>query len=547
MLLSRLLTRTSFDSYADFKKNYELIVPERFNFARDVVDAWAEADERKRALVWLNDRGERREFTFKEISELSKKAANYLSSLGLKKGDRVMTLLKRNWQYWVTAVACHRMGVVIIPASVQLATKDIVYRVNAAQIKAIIATDDAWSQKQVENSVPQCPSLQHILLARGGKEGWLDYDRGIEEAPAEFTMPDIVNTDVLVCYFTSGTTGMPKLVVHDQTYPLGHIVTAKFWQRVEDGGLHLTVSDSGWAKFGWGCIYGQWISGSAVLGYDFDKFDARNLINCVRNEKPTTFCVPPTMYRFMMKEGITREDFMSVRSCGTAGEALAAEITKEFQRITGLVIHEGFGQSEGSVLIGNFAWFDPRPGALGKPSPLYDIAIVDEEGNECPVGQEGEIVIRSLHKTVPPGLLRGYWVDGRVERNYDDVYHTNDVAWADENGFYWYVGRNDDVIKCSGYRIGPFEIESVLLTHPAVHEVAITAVPDPIRGQVVCATVVLSKGYEGTPELTRELQTYVKKLTAPYKYPRVVRYVDELPKTVSGKISRARIRAGESK
>ena len=547
MLLSKLLTRTSFDSYADFKKNYELMVPEKFNFARDVVDAWAEADEHKRALVWLNDRGERREFTFKEISELSKKAANYLSSLGLRKGDRVMTLLKRNWQYWVTAVACHRMGVVIIPASVQLATKDIVYRVNAAQIKAIIATDDAWSQKQVEDSVPQCPSLQHILLARGGKEGWLDYDRGIEEAPAEFTMPDIVNTDVLVCYFTSGTTGMPKLVVHDQTYPLGHIVTAKFWQRVEDGGLHLTVSDSGWAKFGWGCIYGQWISGSAVLGYDFDKFDARNLINCVRNEKPTTFCVPPTMYRFMMKEGITREDFMSVRSCGTAGEALAAEITKEFQRITGLVIHEGFGQSEGSVLIGNFAWFDPRPGALGKPSPLYDIAIVDEDGNECPVGQEGEIVIRNLHKTVPPGLLRGYWVDGRVERNYDDVYHTNDVAWADENGFYWYVGRNDYVIKCSGYRIGPFEIESVLLTHPAVHEVAITAVPDPIRGQVVCASIVLSKGYEGTPELTKELQTYVKKLTAPYKYPRVVRYVDELPKTVSGKISRARIRAGESK
>ncbi|MDY4518870.1 MAG: AMP-binding protein [Candidatus Spyradocola sp.] len=547
MLLSKLLTRTSFDSYADFKKNYELMVPEKFNFARDVVDAWAEADEHKRALVWLNDRGERREFTFKEISELSKKAANYLSSLGLRKGDRVMTLLKRNWQYWVTAVACHRMGVVIIPASVQLATKDIVYRVNAAQIKAIIATDDAWSQKQVEDSVPQCPSLQHILLARGGKEGWLDYDRGIEEAPAEFTMPDIVNTDVLVCYFTSGTTGMPKLVVHDQTYPLGHIVTAKFWQRVEDGGLHLTVSDSGWAKFGWGCIYGQWISGSAVLGYDFDKFDARNLINCVRNEKPTTFCVPPTMYRFMMKEGITREDFMSVRSCGTAGEALAAEITKEFQRITGLVIHEGFGQSEGSVLIGNFAWFDPRPGALGKPSPLYDIAIVDEDGNECPVGQEGEIVIRNLHKTVPPGLLRGYWVDGRVERNYDDVYHTNDVAWADENGFYWYVGRNDDVIKCSGYRIGPFEIESVLLTHPAVHEVAITAVPDPIRGQVVCASIVLSKGYEGTPELTKELQTYVKKLTAPYKYPRVVRYVDELPKTVSGKISRARIRAGENK
>ena len=427
----------------------------------------------------------------------------------------------------------------------QLATKDIVYRVNAAGIRAIIATDDEWSQAQVEAAKPQCPDLEFLLLARGGKDGWIDYDQGIAQAKPEFTMPHIDNSDVMVCYFTSGTTGMPKLVVHDQTYPLGHIVTAKFWQRVEDGGLHLTVSDSGWAKFGWGCIYGQWISGSAVLGYDMDKFSARHLIDVVRNERPTTFCVPPTMYRFMMKEGITREDFQSVRSCGTAGEALAAETSREFQRITGLVIHEGFGQSEGTVLIGNFPWFDPCPGALGKPSPLYDIAIVDENGAECPVGQEGEIVVRNLHESVPPGLTRGYWVDGKVQRNYDDVYHTGDVAWADENGFYWYVGRNDDVIKCSGYRIGPFEIESVLLTHPAVHEVAITAAPDPIRGQVVCASIVLSEGFAGTPELTKELQTYVKRLTAPYKYPRVVRYVEELPKTVSGKISRARIRAGE--
>ncbi len=545
MLLSKLLTRTHFDSYADFKKNYELHIPAHFNFARDVVDAWAEEEPEKRALVWLNDRGERRVFTFKEISDLSKQAAHFLSSLGLKKGDRVLTLLKRNWQYWVTAVACHRMGVVIIPASVQLATKDIVYRVNAAGIRAILATDDAWSQAQVEAAKPQCPDLEFLLLARGGKEGWIDYDAGIAASPAEFAMPPIENRDLLVCYFTSGTTGMPKLVVHDQTYPLGHIVTAKFWQRVEDGGLHLTVSDSGWAKFGWGCIYGQWIAGSAVLGYDMDKFSARHLIDVIRTERPTTFCVPPTMYRFMMKEGITREDFLSVRSCGTAGEALAPETSREFQRITGLVIHEGFGQSEGTVLIGNFPWFDPCPGALGKPSPLYDIALVDENGQECQVGQEGEIVIRGLRETLPPGLTRGYWVDGKVQRNYDDVYHTGDVAWADENGFYWYVGRNDDVIKCSGYRIGPFEIESVLLTHPAVHEVAITAAPDPIRGQVVCASIVLSEGYEGTPELTKELQTYVKRLTAPYKYPRVVRYVQELPKTVSGKISRARIRAGE--
>ena len=547
MLLSKLLTRTHFDSYADFKKNYELHVPEHFNFARDVVDAWAEADPEKRALVWLNDRGERRTFTFREISDLSKQAANFLSSLGLKKGDRILTLLKRNWQYWVTAVACHRMGVVIIPASVQLATKDIVYRVNAAGIRAIIATDDEWSQAQVEAAKPQCPDLEFLLLARGGKDGWIDYDQGIAQAKPEFTMPHIDNSDVLVCYFTSGTTGMPKLVVHDQTYPLGHIVTAKFWQRVEDGGLHLTVSDSGWAKFGWGCIYGQWISGSAVLGYDMDKFSARHLIDVVRNERPTTFCVPPTMYRFMMKEGITREDFQSVRSCGTAGEALAAETSREFQRITGLVIHEGFGQSEGTVLIGNFPWFDPCPGALGKPSPLYNIQLVDADGNSCEDGEEGTIAVMDVKNHPPTGLFTGYFQNPEMtqEKLGGAYYDTGDVAWRDSNGYYWFVGRNDDVIKCSGYRIGPFEVESALLEHPAVVECAITGAPDPIRGQVVKATIVLAKGYEGTPELTKELQNHVKHATAPYKYPRVIEYVDELPKTIGGKIKRAQIRKAD--
>ena len=544
MLLSKLLTKTSFDSYQDFKENYELHVPSNFSFPRDVVDAWAEAEPNKRALVYLDDHGHRREFSFQEMSCLSKKAASYLQSLGLQKGDRVLLILKRNWEYWVTALALHRLGVVLIPASIQLTAKDISYRVNAADIRMIIATDETWTLEQIEQAKPQCPNLRYLALCRGQREGWLDYSKGIEEADESFVAPQLRNSDILIIYFTSGTTGMPKMVVHDQTYPLGHIVTARFWQRVENNGLHLTVSDSGWAKFGWGCIYGQWIAGTAVLGYDMDnKFNARNLINVIATERPTTVCVPPTIYRFMMKEGLTWNDFLSVRHCCTAGEPLAPEVNKEFQRLTGLMIHEGFGQSESSVLVANFPWFDPRPGSLGKPSPLYDIAIVDENGEECGIGEEGEIVIRGVAEQSPPGLTVGYWKDGKLERGYDAVYHTGDVAWMDENGFYWYVGRNDDVIKCSGYRIGPFEIESVLLTHPAVHECAITAAPDPIRGQVVCASIVLSEGYQGSDALTKELQQYVKKLTAPYKYPRVVRYVESLPKTVSGKISRAQIRA----
>ncbi|MDR2514762.1 MAG: AMP-binding protein [Christensenellaceae bacterium] len=544
MLLSRFLAKTSFDSYDDYKKNFEILVPESFSYPRDVVDEWAKAEPAKRALAWLDDHGQRREFSFAEISSLSKKAASYLQNLGIKKGDMVLVQLKRHWEYWVTALALHRLGAVLIPASIQLTAKDIAYRAAIAGIRMVIACNEEWSLSQIEEALPQCQGLEFLALCRGSREGWLDYSTGIEAAGEEYAAPDLKNSDLLLSYFTSGTTGMPKMVMHDQTYPLGHIVTAKYWQQVENGGLHFTASDSGWAKFGWGCLYGQWIAGTAILGYDQDlKFNARNLINVLRQEKPTTVCVPPTIYRFIMREGLTREDFMSVRHCCTAGEPLAPEVNREFERLTGLPIHDGFGQSEGIVLVGNFAWFDSCPGSMGKPSPLYDIAIVDEEGRECPVGEEGEIVIRGLDRGLPPGLTIGYYSDGRVSRHYAAVYHTGDVAWMDESGFYWYVGRNDDVIKCSGYRIGPFEIESVLLTHPAVLECAITAAADPIRGQVVCATIVLSPGHEGTPALTKEIQDYVKKLTAPYKYPRVVRYIDALPKTTSGKIIRAQIRS----
>ena len=543
MLLSKLLSRTTFDSYADFKKNYELRVPARFNFARDVVDAWAEADPRKRALVWLNDRGERREFTFAEISELSKKAANYLSSLGLKKGDRVLTLLKRNWQYWVTAVACHRMGVVIIPASVQLATKDIVYRVNFAGIRAIIATDDEWSQGQVEEAAKQCTGLDYLLLARGGKEGWLDYDRGIAEAPAEFKMPEIYNTDILLSYFTSGTTGMPKMVLHNHSYPLAHIQTAIFWHNVQSDGIHFTVSDSGWGKCLWGKFYGQWFGETTVFVYEFDKFEPQKMLQVMQDYKITTFCAPPTIYRYFIKEDLSKFDLSSLCYATTAGEALNPEVFDQFKRATGIDIKEAFGQTETTAILGNFVCMKGQKGSLGRPSPLYKVDIVDENGESCPPGETGEIAIHTDRGT-PYGLFMCYYKDEELTRKawHDGIYRTGDLAWRDEKGYYWYVGRADDVIKSSGYRIGPFEVESALMEHPAVLETGITGVPHPERGQVIKATIVLAPGYVPSEELKRELQDHVKKATAPYKYPRVIEFVDELPKTISGKIKRFEIR-----
>ncbi len=543
-MLDALVNRTNFNSYEDFKVNYRVEAKENFNFAYDIVDEWPKRQPGKRALLWRDDFGGERTFTFEDISRLSKNCAAYLSANGIKKGDRVLLILKRRWEYWVTAVALHRIGAVLIPASNQLTAKDIVYRVGAAEIRAIIGVNDPWVVEQVETALPECPAVQKLMMVAGEREGWLNLTKAIQEGNADFERPAGHSIrDLLLIYFTSGTTGMPKMVVHDHSYPLGHITTAKFWQRVEDDGLHLTMSDSGWAKFGWGSIYGQWIAGSAILGYDQEKFSARLLIDVIRQYRPTSVCVPSTIYRFMMKEGLTREDFSSVRHCTTAGEPFSPEVSKEFLRLTGLSVAEGFGQSESSVLVGNFKWFDVRPGSMGKPSPLYDIVLLDEEGEVCPIGEEGEICVRGLNTSVPFGLLRGYWKDGVLTPCYDDVYHTGDIAWSDEDGYLWYVGRNDDVIKCSGYRIGPFEIETVLLTHPAVLECAITAAPDPLRGQVVRATIVLSKGYDSSDALTKEIQEYVKSMTAPYKYPRIVEYVDALPKTTSGKISRQQIRA----
>ncbi len=554
MLLKKFLPRIEFDTYEDFKKNFKINVPEDFNFGYDVVDAWASAEPEKRALVWCDEDDNEKIFTFADISRLSNQAANYFKSLGVKKGMVVMLILRRRWEYWVCATALHKIGAILIPATLQLTTKDIVYRGNSAKVHAIICVNDPFVIRQVEDAQPQIPTLKHKILVAEKREGWHFFNEEIERFPSTFPRPTGEEAtrwdDIMLVYFTSGTTGMPKPVQHNFAYPLGHIITAKYWQHVEENHLHMSVSDSGWAKFGWGKIYGQWICGATIFAYDMmGKFNPNNLLAHLEKYKVTTFCAPPTMYRFMLQEDVAKYDLSSIHHCGTAGEPLNPEVTRRWKELTGLQIYEGFGQSEGPVLIANFGseWFDPIPGSAGKPSPLYDIQLVDKDGGICEDGDEGSLTIMDVKNHPPVGLFTGYLNDPEMtERDLGGAgYNTGDMLWRDSNGYFWFVGRNDDVIKCSGYRIGPFEVESALVAHPAVVECAITGAPDPIRGQVVKATVVLAKGYEGTPELTKELQNYVKKATAPYKYPRIVEYVDELPKTVGGKIKRAQIRKAD--
>ncbi len=548
MLLDRFLPRIEFDSYEDFKKNYKVNVPEDFNFGFDIVDAWAEQEPDKRALVWCNDHDEERTFTFTDISRLSNQAAHFFSSLGIRKGDVVMLILRRRWEYWVCATALHKLGAILIPGSLQLTKKDIVYRANAAKISAIVCVNDPFVYEQVETSLPESPSIRHCISVAEKRDGWLFFEEEIAKFPTEFPRPTGADAtrwdDIMLVYFTSGTTGMPKMVQHNFSYPLGHIVTAKYWQQVQENKLHMSVSDSGWAKFGWGKIYGQWICGAVVFAYDMDKFIPLKLLEKITHYGVTTFCAPPTMFRFMLQEDVTKFDLSCIKHCCIAGEPLNPEVFKRWYDLTGLKLCEGFGQSESSVMLANFQWFDPIPGSTGKPSPLYNIALVDAEDNLCEDGDEGRIVVMDVAKHSPTGLFTGYYGDPELTRaNLGGAYYdTGDMAWRDSDGYYWFIGRSDDIIKCSGYRIGPFEVESALLTHPAVVECAITAAPDPIRGQVVKATVVLAAGYEASDALTKELQNHVKHVTAPYKYPRIVEYVDELPKTLGGKIKRAQIR-----
>jgi acetyl-CoA synthetase len=546
-LLERFLERTEFSSYQDFYDNYKLNYPENFNFGFDVVDAWAALEPGKTALVWCNDSGEERFFTFEDIKRGSACVANMLTEMGVKKGDNILLILKQRYEYWLTAVALHKIGAIVIPCSVQLTAKDLVYRNNAARIKMIISVNEPYTVAQVESARLDSPSVAAYGLIGAEREGWFNFSE-YSAYPDVFDRPAgdkaVYARDMMLTYFTSGTTGMPKMVAHDNTYPLGHITTAKYWQRVQNNGLHLTVSDSGWAKFGWGKIYGQWIAGSGIMAYDMDRFVPAKLLNVVERYKVTTFCAPPTMYRYFIKEDLSRFDLSSIKHASTAGEPLNPEVFNQFLKSTGLKIHDGFGQSESSVIMATFQWFGPRPGSMGKPSPLYDIDLIDKDGRSCPVGEDGEVIVRNLDKRFPEGLLKGYFQNGRVNTDCfkGGIYRTGDVAWRDVNGYYWFVGRTDDVIKCSGYRIGPFEVESAVMEHPAVLECAITAYPDEIRGQVVKATVVLAQGYEPSDALIKEIQNHVKKTTAPYKYPRRVEFVSELPKTLGGKIKRAQIK-----
>ncbi|MCL2157742.1 MAG: AMP-binding protein [Methanobrevibacter sp.] len=551
-LIKEYVNRVDFDSYEDFKNNFSFKIPENFNFAFDIVDRYAEEDPKKIALVWCNDNGEDETFTFKEMRNYSNKVANFFKSIGIKKGDAVMLTLKNRYEFWFSMMGLHKIGAIAIPATHMLKVKDMTYRITSADVKLILSVDEADLIKDYNESEKQLNlKLKKVWIGdKTGKkeiEGWLNFSREIENMSEDFNRPTgeeaTSNEDPLLIYFSSGTTGQPKMVKHNYIYPLGHILTAKYWHNVVEDGLHHTSADTGWAKTSWGSLYGQWIAGSALFIYDYNRFDALNLLEKVKKNKVNTFCAPPTIYRFLIKEDLTNYDFSNWTYATTAGEPLNPEVYNKFYEISGLKIREAFGQSETVALIANFIWMDPKPGSMGKPSPTYNIELLDMEDNIAEIGEEGEITI-NVKNGSPPGLFEEYYKDEEKTKEswYDNHYHSGDTAWKDEDDYLWFIGRVDDIIKSSGYRIGPFEVESALITHPSVLECAITGYPDPIRGQVVKSTIVLAKGYSPSEELKKELQNHVKSVTAPYKYPRIVEFVDELPKTISGKIKRKDIR-----
>ena len=543
MLMKEFLSATEFTSHEDFMQRFQIRVPEQFNFGYDVVDRIAREDPARPALVWCDDKGGEARFTFAELAAQSNRAANFFRSLGVQRGDPVMLILKRRYEYWFCLLGLHKLGAIAIPATHLLTRKDLVYRNNAASVKAIVCVDEPAILDSVDASLAESPTLQLRISLNGGRPGWLSLADGMAQAEASLTRQPTANRDISLLYFTSGTTGMPKMVQHDFVYPLGHILTAKYWQAVEDGGLHLTVADTGWAKAAWGKIYGQWICGSAVFVYDYDRFVPANLLTVIAKYRVTTFCAPPTIYRFFIKEDLRQYDFRNLHTCVVAGEPLNPEVYSRFKELTGLSLREGYGQTEMTLAVAVSPWITPKPGSMGLPSPGYDIDLLDEQGESCEVGEKGEIVVRT-DRRLPVGMFHGYYRDAELTQSvwHDGIYRTGDVAWRDEDAYLWFVGRTDDVIKSSGYRIGPFEVESALIEHPAVLECAVTGVPDPDRVQVVKASIVLAKGYAPNPELAAELQEHVKRTTAPYKYPRVIEFVSELPKTISGKIRRVEIR-----
>lgn len=561
---------------------FDVHYPEDFNFAYDVVDDIALNDPDRRAMVWCNPEGEEHVFTFADMKTWSDKTANYLASLGIGRGDYVLVILRRHYQFWFVALALAKLGAVMVPATFMLKEHDLVYRLNGADIKAVIATSAGDIAEVVDAAVGQCPSVETLILVNPAgagltarddegrllvddaeligeklsgeqgicaagieRAGWHDFNTGVCAASSEFERRETLAAEPMLMYFSSGTSGNPKMVLHDSGYAIGHLITAKHWHNVRPDGIHFTIADTGWGKAVWGKFYGQWLMEACVFTYDFDRFRPEEILGLIGKHGITTLCCPPTMYRLMMGTDVDSFDLSSLEYSTTAGEALNPDLFDFWKEHTGLTIYEGFGQTETPLTIGNLTNSTPRAGSMGKPVPLYEVALLRDDGTECAVGETGEICIRiDPH---PAGIMIEYYRDpAKTEAAmHDGWYHTGDTAWMDEDGYYWFVGRNDDVIKSSGYRIGPFEIESVMLEHPAVREVAVTGVPDPERGSLVKATVVLADGYAAGEDLTRELQGWVKEQTAPYKYPRIIEYVEELPRTVNGKIRRVAIREAD--
>ena len=546
-MIEKYLPQTEFSSQEDFIKNFRINVPENFNFGYDIVDGWAAEEPDRKALLWTNDHGQCIQFTFADMKKYTDMTASWFRSLGIGRGDKVMLILKRRYEFWFSIIALHKIGAVAIPATHLLTKKDIIYRCEAATIKMIVAAGEEVILKHISDAMPECPSLEHVVsVGPECPEGFLDFHKGMDGA-APFIRPEQANTndDIMLMYFTSGTTGEPKMVAHDFTYPLGHIVTARYWHNLHRESLHFTIADTGWAKAAWGKIYGQMIAGANIFVYDHEKFTPADILQKIHDYHITSLCAPPTIYRFLIREDLSKYDLSSLEYCTTAGEALNYSVYETFLKITGIRLMEGFGQTETTLTLGTFPWMEPKPGSMGVPNPQYRIDLLKPDGRHAEEGEQGEIVIRT-DGGKPVGLFKEYYRDAEKteESWYDGYYHTGDLAWRDEDGYYWFVGRADDVIKSSGYRIGPFEVESALMTHPAVVECAITGVPDEIRGQVVKATIILTRDYKAKagPELVKELQDHVKRVTAPYKYPRVIEFVDELPKTISGKIRRVEIR-----
>ena len=546
-MVERFLKQTHFTSTEDFREHLQFIIPEQFNFAYDVMDVWAEEQPDKTALLWANDSGESHFFTFADLKRLSDQATSYFQQLGIGRGDTVMLILKRRYEFLISILALEKIGAIVVPATHMLTTKDILYRIERASLKAIVCVGEKYVLSQVAEARKHNTTLETVIsIGPDVPEGFHDWQKECPLAPT-FKRPSHVNEndDTMIIYFTSGTSGEPKMVAHDFLYALGHITTGLFWHNLSTDSIHLTVADTGWGKAVWGKFYGQWLAGAVVFVYDHAKFSAADMLSMIERYHITSFCAPPTVYRFMILEDFSKYDLSSLRYCCTAGEALNPSVYDQFYQLTGIKLMEGFGQTETTMTLGTMPWMEPKPGSMGKPNPQYDISLVRPDGSPCEDGEKGEIVISTL-KGRPIGLFKGYYRDEDLTKKvwHDGYYHTGDLAWRDEDGYYWFEGRIDDVIKSSGYRIGPFEVESALMTHDAVVECAVTGVPDEIRGVVVKATVILDQAWKAKagPALVKELQNHVKHVTAPYKYPRIIEFVDELPKTISGKIRRVEIR-----